>query len=104
MNLHDNGGPLHGLDLSQLKQPDPAAWVQQTLLEQAGIPLGSRGTVVTPSGSVRIEGIVILVMFVPPALHILGVSGTDAATGGKVAIPWHAVQAMSATPELELHG
>jgi hypothetical protein len=92
MNLNGNGGPVSGIDLSQLKQPDPAAWVQQVLLEQAGVTLGGDAAVDTTTGPMRLSGIVVLVMFVPPMIHIFGVAGTNVDTGSKVTIPWHAIQ------------
>jgi len=82
-------------NLGALGQPDPALWMQQTILGAAGITKGGAGVVVTDVGEIQLRGLDVVVMAMPPHVHIVSVIGRTLA--GPVVIPWHAVRSLSAT-------
>lgn len=88
---------LHGVqvpNLAALGNPDPAAWMQQTILRAAGITKGATGVVLTDAGEIVLNGIDIIIMAMPPEIHIVSVIGRTMV--GPTVIPWHAVRSLSA--------
>jgi hypothetical protein len=89
-----NGSPIQVPNLAALANPDPANFVQQSVLAGAGITVGGSGEVSTESGWIRLNEIHLLVLAIPPMIHVLTLVGRDAVTGGKVALPWHSVHGL----------
>ena len=92
-----NGG-MQGIQVpvlgQQLGQPDPAVWMQQTILRAAGIDRGGSGVVVTDMGEIRMSGIDVVVVAMPSQIHVVAIVGRAAV--GPVMVPWHAVRSLSA--------
>ena len=87
----NNGLPLGVPDLSHAGQPDVASFTQTALLQAAGITPGGAGCVDDLAGeSTPLLELGVIIVAIPPQLHILAVSGVDE-DGNRVCIPWHAV-------------
>jgi hypothetical protein len=99
-----NGQNMSGIDLSALRaahqQPDPAQWAQSAILSQAGIEAGGKATVDTANGPVGVTELGVIVIAMPPELHILGVGGKNVDTGHAVFVPWAAVLGLRPTVSL----
>ena len=96
MAIGNNGIPMGVPDLGA-RQPDVATMAQQVLCEQAGITIGGSARIIA-SGRHDVTDFQMVIFALLPMIHIISVSGLDAATGRKVVFPWHSVESITTIP------
>lgn len=88
-------GPDLGVpDLAALRPggQNPVEMIQNAILTGAGITVGGPSSVIHEAGQAVIDNTLVLIMFGPGGLDVLGVQGVDRYTHEPMFIPWHAVR------------